>query len=120
MTLPWPPAPVLKPGPVGAGLLEEAPSSGRPGQALVSVSTVGLHHQTVLGRLRGPGSSPFPQECECLRHDIQIPLLPQLLVLPLSRGWKPLVRPPDSLCPRPGGKYSFFAITGGETEGPEQ
>ena len=52
--------------------------------------------------------------------DIQMLLLPQLLVLPLSRGWKPLVRRSGSLCPRPGGKDSFFAITGGETEGPEQ
>lgn len=75
---------------------------------------MGLHHRMVLGTVEGSEVRVF----SC--RDIQIPHLPQLLFLPLSQGWEPLVGPPDSLCPHPGGTYSFFAITGGETEGPEQ
>lgn len=54
MTFSWPPTPLLKARPVGAGLLGEVPGPRRPSQA--SVSPTAVHYQTVPFITPGPAA----------------------------------------------------------------
>lgn len=111
MTLPWPPIPLLSPGSIGAGLLEQVPSSRRPGQAMASASSMGPTTKQSQGcRICSP------TECVCLYSNIQISLLPQLLhpgVRDLSSGLLIPSAPVQEA-------RTAFPIIGGETEGPVQ
>lgn len=96
MMLPWPLAPLLKPGPIGAGLLEEVPSSRRPGQA------VPLHLPWVPTTNRSGESQerwtlpPGSVSCAVTFRSL---FCPSCFLLPSSRTQKPLVGPPDSSAP---------------------
>lgn len=85
MMSPWPLAPLLRSGPIGAGLLEEAPSSRRPGQAMASVSSVGpprvlpAKQSQKVSEVQGPH---FPHLGVCAFA----PLLPQLLRPAFTQG----------------------------------
>lgn len=110
---PWPLAPLLKPGPIGAGLLEEVQAQGDLAR-WCPCTLHGSPSPTDLGSLRVAGPSHLGGVT------LRTLFCPGCFLLPSSRILKLLTGPPDSSSPIQDARKAFPPDSGGETEGPMQ